>query len=77
MVYFGEEETFRREDVAVAVFQKEPAGNRTVCYCFAVSEADLRREIAGREDRQPPGASQTTCGPAAIRENELVLVGEK
>jgi Zinc binding domain len=44
-VYFGEEETFRREDVAVAVFQKEPAGNRTVCYCFAVSEADLRREI--------------------------------
>jgi hypothetical protein len=46
VVYFGEEETFRREDVAVAVFQKEPAGNRTVCYCFAVSEADLRREIA-------------------------------
>lgn len=37
---------FRREDVAVPVFQKEPAGNRTVCYCFAVSEVDLHREIA-------------------------------
>jgi hypothetical protein len=46
VVYFGEGEAFRLEDVAVRVFQKEPAGNRTVCYCFAVGEADLRREIA-------------------------------
>jgi len=46
VVYFGEGEAFRLEDVAVPVFQKEPAGSRTVCYCFAVSEADLRREIA-------------------------------
>ena len=27
------------------VFQKEPAANRTVCYCFGISESDLRREI--------------------------------
>jgi len=46
VVYFGESEVFRREDVAAPVFQKEPAGNRTLCYCFAVSEADLRLEIA-------------------------------
>jgi hypothetical protein len=46
VVYFGEDETFRREDAAVAVFQKEPAGSRTLCYCFAVSEEDVRREIA-------------------------------
>jgi len=46
VVYFGEGEAFRRDDVAAPVFQKEPAGNRTLCYCFAVSEADLRREIA-------------------------------
>lgn len=45
VVYFGEGEAFDREDVAVPVFQKEPAGDRTVCYCFAISEADLRREI--------------------------------
>jgi hypothetical protein len=45
-VYFGEGEVFQRDDVAAPVFQKEPAGNRTLCYCFAVSEADLRREIA-------------------------------
>jgi len=46
VVYFGEGEAFDREEIAVPVFQKEPAGNRTVCYCFAISEADLRREIA-------------------------------
>ena len=46
VVYFGESEVFRREDVAAPVFQKEPPGNRTLCYCFAVSEADLRLEIA-------------------------------
>ena len=46
VVYFGEGEAFAREDVAVPVFQKEAAGDRTVCYCFAISEADLRREIA-------------------------------
>jgi hypothetical protein len=45
VVYFGEQEAFRREDVAAPVFQKEPAGQRTVCYCFAVSEADVRREL--------------------------------
>lgn len=46
VVYFGEGETFDREEVAVPVFHKEPPGDRTVCYCFAISEADLRREIA-------------------------------
>ena len=46
VVYFGAGEVFDREEVAVPVFQKEPAGDRTVCYCFAISEADLRREIA-------------------------------
>jgi hypothetical protein len=44
-VYFGEGEAFDRDEVAVPVFHKEPAGDRTVCYCFAISEADLRREI--------------------------------
>jgi hypothetical protein len=29
----------------VPVFQKEPAGKRTVCYCFDVTEPDVRREI--------------------------------
>lgn len=45
VVYFGEGEAFDREEVAVPVFQKDPAGDRTVCYCFAITEADLRREI--------------------------------
>jgi hypothetical protein len=45
VVYFGEGEVFRREDVAAPVFEKEPAGDRTVCHCFALREADLRREI--------------------------------
>lgn len=45
VVYFGRGEVFRREDVLVPVFQKEPTGDRTVCYCFAVSEGDIRREV--------------------------------
>jgi hypothetical protein len=45
VVYFGLEEVFDRRDVAVPVFQKEPAGDRTVCYCFAVREGDIRREL--------------------------------
>jgi hypothetical protein len=46
VVYFGSDDVFRREDVAVPVFQKEPPGDRTVCYCFGIGESDLRREIA-------------------------------
>lgn len=45
VVYFGFEEVFDRSEIVVPVFQKEPAGSRTVCYCFAVTETDLRREI--------------------------------
>ena len=45
VVYFGDGEVFYREDMVVPVFQKEPAGSRTVCYCFAETEGDIRREI--------------------------------
>jgi hypothetical protein len=45
VVYFGDGEMFVREDVLVPVFQKEPEGERTVCYCFAVSERDIRSEV--------------------------------
>ena len=46
VVYFGQGDVFRREDLRVPVFQKEPEGERTLCYCFDVSEVDIRREIA-------------------------------
>ena len=46
VVYFGPGEAFDREEIVVPVFQKEPEGNRTVCYCFGVTEGDIRREIA-------------------------------
>lgn len=45
VVYFGHEEVFGREELTVAVFQKEPRGARIVCYCFAITEKDIRREI--------------------------------
>ncbi len=45
VVYFGIDEVFDREEIVVPVFQKEPAGDRTVCYCFAETEGDIRREI--------------------------------
>jgi len=46
VVYFGDGETFGRGDVAVPVFQKEAPGDRTLCYCFAIGEGDMLREIA-------------------------------
>jgi hypothetical protein len=58
VVYFGDGETFDREEVAVPVLHKEPAGDRTVCYCFAIREGDLRREIA--ETGRSTAAQRTT-----------------
>ncbi len=46
LVYFGEHETFSRDDLTVPIFQKESKPKRPVCYCFDVSEADIQREIA-------------------------------
>lgn len=45
IVYFADGEAFSTDDVSVPVFQKEGVGQRTVCYCFQITEADLRREI--------------------------------
>jgi hypothetical protein len=45
IVYFGEGETFSTTELAVRVFQKEPAGERLVCYCFDVGEGEIRREL--------------------------------
>ena len=45
VAYFGRDEVFGREDLLVPVFQKEAAEERTVCYFFAVTEGDIRREI--------------------------------
>ena len=50
-VYFGPGDSFRREDVLVPVFQKQLEGDgRTVCYCFDVAEATIRREVVTSGD---------------------------
>ncbi|SRR6266571_4278097 len=46
VVYFGVDEIFDREEIVVPVFQKEPSGDRSVCYCFGIGESDIRRELA-------------------------------
>ena len=46
VVYFAEHApTFSKWDVRVPVWQKEPVGCRTVCYCFGENEADIAEEI--------------------------------
>lgn len=45
--------TYAKTDVRVPVWQKEPFGARTVCYCFGEGEAAMRREI------------ESTCASAA------------
>jgi hypothetical protein len=45
-VYFsGDGQIFATSDVRVTVWEKQPPGERTVCYCFGENEADMRREI--------------------------------
>jgi hypothetical protein len=46
VVYFELSGHFRTEEIGVLVFQKEPPGARTVCYCFTVTEGEVRQELA-------------------------------
>jgi hypothetical protein len=46
IVYFAGGESFTVRDVRVPVWQKAPAGQRTVCYCFGENEEAIGREIA-------------------------------
>ena len=46
VVYFAEQgPTFTTDHVRERVWQKEPPGRRTLCYCFGENEADITREI--------------------------------
>jgi hypothetical protein len=46
VVYFGQDGTiFTTSDVHERIWQKEPPGRRTVCYCFGENEADIAAEI--------------------------------
>jgi len=55
VVYFDAEgATYGKDDLRVPVWQKEPFGDRTVCYCFGVSEESIRAEI------QTTGRSEAT-----------------
>jgi hypothetical protein len=46
VVYFDEAGVvYRKDDIRVAVWQKEPGGRRMICYCFDENEADLLAEF--------------------------------
>ena len=46
VVYFDHVgDTYSTSDVRVPVWQKQPVGDRTLCYCFGENEADIRTEI--------------------------------
>jgi hypothetical protein len=44
--------SYVKSEIRVPVWQKEPFGDRTMCYCFGVSEESIRAEIqtTGRSD---------------------------
>ncbi|MGH7445911.1 MAG: putative iron-sulfur cluster-binding metallochaperone [Longimicrobiales bacterium] len=51
VVYFDDAgSVFTTHDVRVGVWQKQPAGTRTFCYCFDENEVDITRDVteAGR-----------------------------
>ena len=46
-VYFAADgQRFVTADIRVRVWQKEPSGDRTICYCFGENERDIRAEVA-------------------------------
>lgn len=46
VVYFdSSDQVFTVEDIRVPVWQKEPFGARTICYCFGENEADILCEV--------------------------------
>ena len=46
VVYFSETgTTFTKDDLRERVWQKEPSGRRTLCYCFGENEAEIADEI--------------------------------
>lgn len=45
-VYFSDAgQVFRTVDLTVQVWQKQPAGDRTFCYCFGENESAMRAEL--------------------------------
>ena len=46
VVYFSEAGTFTKQDVRVPIWQKEPPGRRTICYCFDETESAIARELS-------------------------------
>jgi hypothetical protein len=47
VVYFSQQgECYSKADLRTAVWQKEPAGSRLLCYCFGESEQTIAAEIA-------------------------------
>lgn len=48
IVYFSRQgECHSKDDLRTTVWQKEPAGNRLLCYCFGENEQTIAAEIAG------------------------------
>lgn len=49
VVYFDDRgHTFSTADLQARVWQKQPEGDRVLCYCFGENESDIRAEIAAR-----------------------------
>jgi hypothetical protein len=47
VVYFSQQgECYSKHDLRTTVWQKEPAGNRVLCYCFGENEQTIAAEIA-------------------------------
>ena len=68
VVYFDTKGMFYvKSEVRVPVWQKEPFGDRTVCYCFGVSESSIRAEIqaAGRSDATERVRTHVAAGRCA------------
>jgi hypothetical protein len=65
VVYFDNDgRVFNTADLRVPVWQKQAAGDRTICYCFGENEAAMAREI-----------SQTGWCHASLRVRDHIAAG--
>ena len=65
VVYFDDTgQVFTAADLRVPVWQKQPVGGRTICYCFGENEASMTQELA-----------ETGRCDAALRIREHIAAG--
>ena len=76
IVYFSEQgDCYSIEDLRTTVWQKEPSGNRLLCYCFGESEQTISTELAATGTSKALDESRNRYGWDTVRATFAIHVG--